>query len=53
MRKGHAQNVDDDTCWPAGKKLPGGDDATRQNGLTTTKMTIPIMRIVGTSLIMR
>jgi hypothetical protein len=25
----------------------------RQNGLTTTKITIPIMRIVGTSLIKR
>jgi|KBSMisStandDraft_5_1062788.scaffolds.fasta_scaffold1545477_1 hypothetical protein len=53
MRKGHAQNVDDDTCWPAGKELPGAMTPLRQNGLTTTKMTIPIMRIVGTSLIMR
>jgi hypothetical protein len=53
MRKGHTRNVEDDRCWPAVKELPGTVTPPRQNGLTTAKMTIPIMRIVGTSLIMR
>jgi hypothetical protein len=29
------------------------DDRKRQNGLTTTKITIPIIKRVGTSLIIR
>jgi hypothetical protein len=53
MRKGRAQNVDDGARWTGGDGSPTDHFGARQNGLITTRMTIPIMRIVGTSLIMR
>jgi hypothetical protein len=51
MRKWRRQAVDGFGDFSGCDQVPARRGGNAQNGLTTTKITMPIMRIVGTSLI--